>query len=175
MILWTVFLGFLVILFMGVPIGIALGASSAIVLYAFMKIPLIVVAQRMFTSVDSFSFIAVPFFMLAGAFMSYGGVTKRLVNFAHALVGALAGGLAFLAKGFIGWDAKAFPQTWDEVIARLPGIEDDVGLSEFLIEHGGVAVVPGSAFGTPGHIRLSIATSMANLEKALTRMAAALG
>ena len=96
MILWTVFLGFLVILFMGVPIGIALGASSAIVLYAFMKIPLIVVAQRMFTSVDSFSFIAVPFFMLAGAFMSYGGVTKRLVNFAHALVGALAGGLALV-------------------------------------------------------------------------------
>lgn len=63
----------------------------------------------------------------------------------------------------------------NSVIARLPGIEDDVGLSEFLIEHGGVAVVPGSAFGTAGHVRLSIATSMANLEKAMTRMAAALG
>jgi len=55
------------------------------------------------------------------------------------------------------------------VISRLPGIEDDLGLSEFLIE-GGVAVVPGSAFGAPGHIRLSIATSMANLEKAIGRM-----
>jgi aspartate aminotransferase len=60
------------------------------------------------------------------------------------------------------------------VIARLSGVEDDVGLSEFLIERGGVAVVPGSAFGTAGHIRLSIATSMANLEKATTRMAEAL-
>ena len=62
-----------------------------------------------------------------------------------------------------------------KVIARLPGIEDDLGLAEFLIEHGGVAVVPGSAFGAPGHIRLSIATSMANLEKAMTRIGTALG
>ncbi|MDD1650761.1 MAG: pyridoxal phosphate-dependent aminotransferase [Methylococcaceae bacterium] len=61
-----------------------------------------------------------------------------------------------------------------KVIARLPGIEDDLGLAEFLIEHGGVAVVPGSAFGAPGHIRLSIATSMANLEKAMTRIGTAL-
>lgn len=60
------------------------------------------------------------------------------------------------------------------VIRRLPGIDDDLGLSEFLIEQGGVAVVPGSAFGAEGHIRLSIATSMANLEKAMTRIRAAL-
>jgi aspartate aminotransferase len=60
------------------------------------------------------------------------------------------------------------------VISRLPGIHDDVGLSEYLIEHGGVAVVPGSAFGAPGHIRLSIATSMANLEKAIGRIKSAL-
>jgi aspartate aminotransferase len=56
------------------------------------------------------------------------------------------------------------------VIDRLPGITDDLSLSEHLIEHGGVAVVPGSAFGAPGHVRLSIATSMANLEKAVERI-----
>ena len=61
-----------------------------------------------------------------------------------------------------------------KVIDRLDGIEDDLGLSEFLIEKAGVAVVPGSAFGADGHIRLSIATSMANLEKAVSRMQAAL-
>lgn len=60
------------------------------------------------------------------------------------------------------------------VISHLSGIHDDVGLSEYLIEHGGVAVVPGSAFGAPGHIRLSIATSMANLEKAIGRIKTAL-
>ncbi len=61
-----------------------------------------------------------------------------------------------------------------KVIARIPGIADDLALSEHLIEHGGVAVVPGSAFGAPGHIRLSIATSMINLEKAMVRLKAAL-
>lgn len=61
-----------------------------------------------------------------------------------------------------------------KVIERLEGIEDDLGLSEYLIEKAGVAVVPGSAFGADGHIRLSIATSMANLEKAVSRMQAAL-
>lgn len=60
------------------------------------------------------------------------------------------------------------------VITRLEGVEDDLGLSEYLIEQAGVAVVPGSAFGADGHIRLSIATSMANLEKAISRMQAAL-
>jgi len=61
------------------------------------------------------------------------------------------------------------------IIERLDGITDDVALSEYLIEHGGVAVVPGSAFGAPGHIRLSIATSPANLEKAMQRLQGALG
>jgi aspartate aminotransferase len=56
------------------------------------------------------------------------------------------------------------------VIERLPGIDDDLGLAEYLIEQGGVAVVPGSAFGAPGHMRLSIATSLANLEKAMGRL-----
>jgi aspartate aminotransferase len=55
------------------------------------------------------------------------------------------------------------------VIDKL-GLADDVALSEYLIENAGVAVVPGSAFGCPGHVRLSIATSMANLEKAMARL-----
>ena len=50
----------------------------------------------------------------------------------------------------------------------------DVAFSEYLLEHGGVAVVPGSAFGTEGYIRLSFATTMTNLENALGRIAKAL-
>jgi aspartate aminotransferase len=49
------------------------------------------------------------------------------------------------------------------------GLKDDLALSEYFIE-GGVALVPGSAFGTPGHIRISIATSMEKLESALQRI-----
>jgi len=80
----------------GAPIAVALGLSSAIVIYKIMHIPLIVVPQRMFTSIDSFSFLAVPFFMLAGSFMPSGGVTKRLINFANSLVGFIRGGLALV-------------------------------------------------------------------------------
>ncbi len=64
-----------------------------------------------------------------------------------------------------------FPNV-EGLIARLDGVEDDVALAEFLIEKAGVALVPGSAFGAPGHVRISIATSLENLEKALERIAA---
>src|SRR5574344_20658 len=96
MTLWVILSSFFIILASGASIGVGLGLSSIIVLYAVMDMPLIVVVQRMFTSVDSFSFMAVPFFMLAGAFMSAGGVTKRIVDFSMAMVGALAGGLALV-------------------------------------------------------------------------------
>lgn len=96
MVLWVILISFILILSTGASIGVGLGLSSAIVLYAVLDMPLVVVVQRMFTSVDSFSFMAVPFFMLAGAFMSEGGVTRRIVDFSMALVGALAGGLALV-------------------------------------------------------------------------------
>lgn len=66
----------------------------------------------------------------------------------------------------------AFPHV-QEVIDRL-GLKDDLALGERLIEHG-VALVPGSAFGAPGYMRLSFATSMDNLRKGLDRIASCLG
>ena len=65
-----------------------------------------------------------------------------------------------------------FPNV-QELIDRLNGIANDLEFAEHLIEKAGVALVPGTAFGLGGHIRLSIATSMANLEKALERIEAA--
>ena len=62
-----------------------------------------------------------------------------------------------------------FPNV-EKLISRLDGINNDLDFSEFLIEKAGVALVPGSAFGCPGHIRISIATSMENLETALDRI-----
>ncbi|MEM9388345.1 MAG: pyridoxal phosphate-dependent aminotransferase [Pseudomonadota bacterium] len=61
-----------------------------------------------------------------------------------------------------------------EAIAGLAGIEDDIGLCERLIEHAGVAVVPGSAFGAPGHVRVSYATSVDVLREAVNRIASVL-
>ena len=63
----------------------------------------------------------------------------------------------------------AFPDVRGAIEA-MDGVDDDVGLAEYLLEEVGVALVPGTAFGTPGYLRLSYATSNENLEKALDRM-----
>ena len=61
------------------------------------------------------------------------------------------------------------------MIDAIDGVKDDLELAEYLIEKAGVALVPGSAFGLGGHARISIATSRANLEKALDRIASVIG
>ena len=61
------------------------------------------------------------------------------------------------------------------LIDAIDGVKDDLELAEYLIEQAGVALVPGSAFGLGGHVRISIATSMANLEQALDRIASVAG
>jgi aspartate aminotransferase len=68
----------------------------------------------------------------------------------------------------------AFPDM-REAIAGLNSVEDDVALAEHLLNEGGVAIVPGSAFGAPGYARLSFATNNATLEDALSRMGRVLG
>jgi aspartate aminotransferase len=66
----------------------------------------------------------------------------------------------------------SFP-SFHAVIARMDGIDDDVQLAQLLLEKAEVALVPGTAFGLPGHLRLSFATDMHSLEKALARIAEA--
>jgi len=90
-----VFVGiFLILTFVGVPVAFSLCLSTAFMLVSQLHLPLVMVPQILYTGIDSFSFMAVPFFMLAGSFMSAGGVTKRLVSFSQAIVGSLWGGLA---------------------------------------------------------------------------------
>ena len=67
----------------------------------------------------------------------------------------------------------SFP-SFQPVIDRMQGIEDDIQLSQMLLEKAEVAVVPGSAFGSPGYLRLSYATDMTSLEKALGRISEAI-
>jgi C4-dicarboxylate transporter DctM subunit len=90
----TLLISFLVMTAIGVPVAFALALSASLVLFTFMDMPQVMITQVMYSGIDSFSFMAVPFFMLAGAFMSAGGVTRRLVNFALSLVGSFRGGLA---------------------------------------------------------------------------------
>ncbi len=67
----------------------------------------------------------------------------------------------------------AFP-SFSEAIVSISGVSDDAELAEWLLEHAQVAVVPGSAFGAPGHLRLSFATSMEVLQEAVKRIRSAL-
>lgn len=92
----VLFGSFFVLLLLTVPIGYAIGISSLIAIYLFSDIPLVIIAQKSITGVDSFPLLAIPFFMLAGNLMSGGGIAKRLVNFFDSLVGHLTGGLGMV-------------------------------------------------------------------------------
>jgi C4-dicarboxylate transporter DctM subunit len=87
---------FAVLAIIGLPIAVVLGLSSILALSTYSKIPLMVVAQRMFTATDSFPLMAIPFFMMAGALMETGGISRRLINLANKIVGGLPGGLALV-------------------------------------------------------------------------------
>ena len=87
------FVIFFVCLFINVPIAVCLGIASVAALI-FGGISLLAVPQAMFTAVNSFSLMAIPFFVLAGNVMATGGISKRLVNFANLIIGGIRGGLA---------------------------------------------------------------------------------
>jgi len=78
----------------GVPIAIAIGLASVIGIEVHGRLPLLLVAQRMFTGLDSFPLMAIPLFILAGNLMSAGGISFRLVELAKSVVGGVQGGLA---------------------------------------------------------------------------------
>ena len=84
---------FVVCFVMGIPLALVMGITGFSVILA-MGVPLQLVAQRMFTGIDSFPLMAVPFFILAGDLMNRGGTTVRIIGFANSLVGHIRGGLA---------------------------------------------------------------------------------
>lgn len=91
------FIVFVVLLVFGVPIALCLVAAGALVILAGGDISPIIIGQRMFGSLDSFTIMAIPLFMLAGNLMSSGGISRRLVNFCNAILGWMPGGLGVVA------------------------------------------------------------------------------
>jgi len=87
-------LGFLAI---NVPVAITFGVTAALFLVLLTDIPLALIPQQMFGGTDSTVLQAVPFFLLAGALMDKGGLSRRLINFANVLVGWITGGLAMVS------------------------------------------------------------------------------
>jgi len=94
----AVLFGSLVFFFLlNVPIAVAIGLASLSAILWSGAIPPVVLVQKMFTATDSFPLMAVPFFILAGSLMEFGGISRRLVDFANSIVGRFSGGLAFVA------------------------------------------------------------------------------
>lgn len=93
MITVVLFLSFAIITILGMPIALALVGGGIAAIMAGDLMPLYTVAQKMFSQIDSFTLAAIPFFMLAGALMSSGGISNRLIKFANAAVGWMPGGL----------------------------------------------------------------------------------
>ena len=90
------FVSFVIIIMLGAPIAIGLGLSSMLAIYFGTNLPLVLIPQRMYAAADSFPLMAIPFFMLAGALMETGGISRRLINLADKLIGHLTGGLALV-------------------------------------------------------------------------------
>src|SRR5689334_2593583 len=78
----------------GMPISIALGLTVLSFLFVMTNVPIEAVALKLFTGIEKFEIMAIPFFILAGNFLTHGGVARRMINFATAMVGHWHGGLA---------------------------------------------------------------------------------
>ncbi|HXX12947.1 MAG TPA: TRAP transporter large permease subunit, partial [Burkholderiales bacterium] len=77
----------------GMPISIALGLTVLAFLFTMTEVPLHAVALKLFTGIERFEIMAIPFFILAGSFLTRGGVARRMIDFATSLVGHWHGGL----------------------------------------------------------------------------------
>jgi C4-dicarboxylate transporter, DctM subunit len=90
------FLVFLVLLFLGVPIAVALGGTAVFLIWKF-ELGLQVYSANFYAGIAKFQLLAIPFFILAGFILERCGISKRLVNLANLIVGAVPGGLAIVA------------------------------------------------------------------------------
>jgi tripartite ATP-independent transporter DctM subunit len=90
----AVFAIFLSLLALSVPVAVAVGLASIAGIQFFSNMPMLESARQLFTSIDKFPLVAIPFFILSGNLMEAGGISERLVNLARAVVGGVQGGLA---------------------------------------------------------------------------------
>jgi C4-dicarboxylate transporter DctM subunit len=84
----------LLLLLTGMPVSIALGLTVLTFLFTMTTVPIESVAMKLFSGLESFEIMAIPFFILAGNFLTHGGVARRMINFASSMVGHWHGGLA---------------------------------------------------------------------------------
>lgn len=89
-----IFVLLLLLMLTGMPISISLGLTVLTFLFTMTTVPVESVAMKLFTGIENFEIMAIPFFILAGNFLTHGGVARRMINFATSMVGHWHGGLA---------------------------------------------------------------------------------
>jgi C4-dicarboxylate transporter DctM subunit len=89
----TIFALLIALMLTGIPVSIALGLTVMTFLFTLTAVPIEAVSMKLFTGIESFEIMAIPFFILAGNFLTHGGVARRMINFATSLIGHWHGGL----------------------------------------------------------------------------------
>ncbi len=130
----VVFIVLIILLAAGIPIAVAIG-GAVVGGFLYTGTPFINIVQRMYASADSFTLMAIPFFMFAGALMETGGMSKRLIRFANSLVGFIPGGLAHvqvLASAFFAALSGSAPATTAAIGgAMIPEMKEEGYPPEF--------------------------------------------
>ncbi len=90
---WIIFALLVGLMLTGMPVSISLGLTVLVYLFAMTQVPIESVALKLFTGIEKFEIMAIPFFILAGNFLTHGGVARRMINFASSMVGHWHGGL----------------------------------------------------------------------------------
>ena len=90
---WIIFALLVGLMLTGMPVSISLGLTVLVYLFTMTKVPIESVALKLFTGIEKFEIMAIPFFILAGNFLTHGGVARRMINFASAMIGHWHGGL----------------------------------------------------------------------------------
>ncbi|SEA79974.1 TRAP transporter, DctM subunit [Thalassobacillus cyri] len=122
------FVTFIVLIFLSVPIAFSLGLSS-LVYILIADIPLNIIPQKMFGGINSFTLLCIPGFILAGNLMNAGGITERIIDFANKLVGHIRGGLGLsnvgASMGFAGITGTALADTASIGSVMIPAMKKE--------------------------------------------------
>jgi C4-dicarboxylate transporter DctM subunit len=144
----------LVLLLIGTPIAFALGLASVAALYFGSSIPLIILPQKLFNGLNSFPFLAIPLFLLAGNIMAAAQISDRLVKLSGLLLGRYPGGLAQMSTG-----ASAF---FGAISGSAPATTSAIGsiLIPSMVKRGYPAPFAGAVVASSGALGLIIPPSL---------------
>ncbi|MGH7707188.1 MAG: TRAP transporter large permease, partial [Vulcanimicrobiaceae bacterium] len=159
---------FMTTVLIGFPVGFALIFSTLLYLYPSTSTPLLALPQNLSDGMSNFVLLALPFFILAGAVMEHGGISKRLVDFAHSMVGHIRGGLLqvtvvsiYLVSGLSGSKAA-------DVAAVGPVVRTMLESEGIRLEEGTAVLAASAAMGEtiPPSLGLLVLGSITTLSMA---------